>query len=183
MTVVIAKWTLAEYHRMIDSGVLDDRQVELIKGEIVEMTPEGKPHAHFSAKSGNYLVRLLGDRAMVRQAKPITLPNQSELEPDVAIVHPLDDEYLNHHPYPEDIYWVIEYSEASLKKDLELKTSTYAEVGIEEYWVINLKNRSVIVFREPQAGHYLSRTDYTDGDIEPVAFPDLSIPVSCLVQP
>ena len=85
------------------------------------MAPEGKPHDDFSAKAGNYLVRLLGDRAEVRPAKPITLPDASEPEPDVAIVQAFEDEYLEHHPYPQNIFWLIEYSNTTLKKDLEFK--------------------------------------------------------------
>jgi len=182
MTVVTAKWTLEEYHRMIDSGVLDDRQVELIRGEIVEMAPEGKPHADFSSKAGNYLVRLLGERAEVRHAKPITLPDDSEPEPDVAIVQFFEEEYQKHHPYPENIFWVIEYSESTLKKDLELKTQVYAEAGILEYWVVNLKDRSIITFNEIQDGRYLRRESYTEGSIHPSAFPDLSVSVARLVK-
>lgn len=182
MTVAVAKWTLEEYHRMIEAGLLDDRQVELIKGEIVEMAPEGKPHAYFSSESGDYLGRLLGKRAMVRQAKPITLPNQSEPEPDVAIVQRLGSEYLSHHPYPENIFWLIEYSNASLKKDLNIKTQVYAEVEIAEYWVVDLKARSLLVFREPQSGQYTSCTTYTEGQITPLAFPDVSISVNSIIS-
>lgn len=182
MTVAIAKWTLAEYHQMIETGLLDDKRVELIRGEIVEMAPEGEPHAYFSTESGHYLSRLLGDRALVRPAKPITLPNQSEPEPDVAIVKPLGQEYLNHHPYPEDIFWVIEYSNSSLEKDLNLKSKVYAEVNIAEYWVINLRNQSLIVFRNPQAGGYASQTSYTTGTLTALALPDVPISVSALIS-
>jgi Uma2 family endonuclease len=187
MSVAIAKWTLEEYHRMIDTGLLDDRRVELIRGEIVEMAPEGKPHAYFSTSAGNYLVKLLGERAIVRPAKPITLPNQSEPEPDIAVVKPLDRAYLNHHPYPEDIFWLIEYSDTSLKKDLNLKTQVYAEVNIAEYWVVDLQARSLIVFRAPQAGQsqagqYSSCVTYTEGQITPLAFPDVSISVSSIIN-
>jgi Uma2 family endonuclease len=189
MTVAVAKWTLEEYHRLIETGLLDDRRVELIKGEIVEMPPEGEPHAYFSTDAGNYLVRLLGDgnafqgnRATVRPAKPITLPNQSEPEPDVAIVKPLGQEYLAHHPYPEDIFWLIEYSNASLKKDLNIKTQVYGEVGIAEYWVVDLKARSLLVFRAPQSGQYASCTPYTEGQITPLAFPDVSISISAIIS-
>ena len=182
MSVVAAKWTLEEYHRMVESGVLDGRHVELIRGEIIEIAPEGKPHAHFSTKAGNYLVRLLGDRAEVRPAKPITLPDNSEPEPDVAIVQPLEDEYLEHHPYPENVFWVIEYSNATLRKDLEIKTCVYAEANIPEYWVVTLKNRSVIVFRGPQNGKYTSEARFTEGSITSLAFPRLSIPVDRLVR-
>jgi Uma2 family endonuclease len=187
MSVAIAKWTLEEYHRMIDTGLLDDRRVELIKGEIVEMAPEGKPHAYFSSESGDYLSELLGKRAKVRQAKPITLPNQSEPEPDLAIVQRLGAEYLSHHPYPENIFWLIEYSDASLKKDLNLKAQVYAEVNIAEYWVVDLQARSLIVFRAPQAGQsqagqYSSCVTYTQGQITPLAFPDISISVGAIIN-
>ncbi len=121
MTVAIAKWTLEEYHRLVDAGMLRDKPVELIKGEIVEMPPEGKPHAQISTDSGNYLVRLLGERALVRHAKPITLPTQSEPEPDVAIVQPRSKEYRSHHPYPENVFWLIGYSNSSLAKDIRDK--------------------------------------------------------------
>lgn len=182
MTAVIAKWTLEEYHRMIDSGVLDARRVELIKGEIVEMPPEGEPHAYFSTQAGNYLVRLLGGRALVRPAKPITLPNSSEPEPDIAIVQPLDREYLEHHPYPQNIFWLIEYSDASLSKDLNVKSQVYAEAEIAEYWVVNLKTRSLSVFRSPKSGEYASLATYTEGQLTPLAFPDISISISSIIN-
>jgi len=70
MTVTVIKWTIDEYHRMIAAGILGDRCVELLKGEIVEMSPEGEPHAYFSSEAGEYLIYLLGNRAKVRQAKP-----------------------------------------------------------------------------------------------------------------
>ena len=183
MTVVIAKWTLEEYHRLVDSGMLENKQVELLKGEIVGMPPEGEPHADTSTESGNYLVRLLGERALVRHAKPITLPDQSEPEPDIAIVQlPVNREYRRHHPYPENIFWVIEYSDSSLSKDLEVKTIVYAEVDIPEYWVVNLKTQTLIVFREPRSGQYTSRQEYTSGSITTLAFPDISIKVSSIIN-
>ncbi len=109
MTVIAAKWTIDEYHRMIAAGILSDRQVELLKGEIVEMPPEGEPHAYSSDEAGEYLAYLLAERAKVRHAKPITLPDNSEPEPDIAIVQRLGREYREHHPYPENIFWLIEY--------------------------------------------------------------------------
>lgn len=85
MTLTIAKWTINEYHRMIAAGILDNRRVELLRGEIVEMSPEEEPHAYFSSEAAEYLIRLLGARAMIRSSKPITLINNSEPEPDIAI--------------------------------------------------------------------------------------------------
>ncbi|QLE50396.1 Uma2 family endonuclease [Nostoc sp. C057] len=182
MTVTTAKWTIDEYHHMIAAGILDDRRIELLKGEIVEMPPEGEPHAYFSSEAGEYLIQLLGNRATVRPSKPITLPNNSEPEPDIAIVQRLRREYLEHHPYPENIFWLIEYSDSSLDKDLQIKTKVYAEVEIPEYWVVNLRKRQLIVFRDPQDGDYASKSTLSGGTIYPQAFPDLAISVNFIVS-
>lgn len=167
---------------MVETGLLENRSVELLKGEIVEMSPEGEPHAYFSTEAGEYLTRLLGDRALVRPAKPITLSNDSEPEPDLAIVQRLGREYLSHHPYPENIFWLIEYANSSLEKDSTLKYQIYAEAGIPEYWLVNLKRRELIVFRHPRDGEYTSKITLTDGEITPLAFPDVNIPVAALIS-
>ncbi|MBP5971291.1 Uma2 family endonuclease [Brasilonema sp. CT11] len=182
MTVIGAKWTIDEYHRMIAAGILSDRKVELLKGEIVEMSPEGKPHAYSSDEAGEYLARLLGERAKVRQAKPITLPNDSEPEPDIAIVQRLGREYREHHPYPENIFWLIEYANSSLEKDLETKSKIYAEVGIPEYWLVNLKKLHLVIFREPLDGEYAAKLTLTAGTIQPLAFPDISVSVEQIIN-
>ena len=182
MTLTLAKWTIDEYHLMIEAGLLDNRRVELIKGEIVEMSPEGEAHAYFSSEAEEYLRVLLSDRATVRSGKPITLPDDSEPEPDLAIVQKLGREYLAHHPYPENIFWLIEYSNSSLKKDLEIKTQLYAQVGITEYWVVNLRKRQLVVFTEPQDGEYATKSTYSQGTVYPTAFPELAVAVNSIVS-
>jgi Uma2 family endonuclease len=182
MSVTLAKWTIEEYHSMIEAGLLDNRQVELLKGEIVEISPEGEAHAYFSSKAEEYLRTLLGDRATIRSGKPITLGDRSEPEPDIAIVHKLGREYLAHHPYPENIFWVIEYANSSLEKDLNIKTRIYAEAGIAEYWVVNLKKRQLIVFREPQETEYASKSTLTTGVISPLAFPDVAVAINSIIS-
>ena len=182
MVLTTAKWTIEEYHRMIVMGIVDDRRVELLKGEIVEISPEGESHAYFSSEAGEYLSRLLGDRAMIRQSKPITLPNNSEPEPDIAIVQRLGREYLEHHPNPENVFWLIEYSDFSLNKDFELKSKVYAEVKIPEYWVVNLKKRQLVVFRDPQDWEYASKSTLAEGTICSLAFPDVAVSVDLIVS-
>jgi Uma2 family endonuclease len=182
MTRTVAKWTVDEYHRMIAAGILDNRRVELLQGEIVEMSPEGEPHAYFSSEAGVYLIQLLGDRAMIRSGKPITLPNQSEPEPDIAVVQRLGREYLEHHPYPENIFWLIEYSDSTLDKDLETKSKVYAEVKIREYWVVNLQKRQLVVCRDPQDGQYASKSTLTIGTVYPLAFPDIAVSIDLIVS-
>lgn len=182
MTTSAIKWSLEDYHRMIEAGILHERHVELIKGEIVEMAPEGEIHAYSSHEAGEYLSDLLGRRASVRQAKPITLPNDSEPEPDLAIVQRIGREYRLHHPYPENIFWLVEYSQSSLSKNLETKSSVYAEVGISEYWVIDLKQLHLVVFRSPQNGKYTSKSTFVSGTIQPIAFSDVVVSVSSILN-
>ncbi|HHP7231306.1 MAG TPA: Uma2 family endonuclease [Xenococcaceae cyanobacterium] len=182
MSLTLAKWTLEEYHRMIEMGLLDNRRVELLKGKIVEMPPEGKAHAYYSSEAEEYLRRVLPDRATIRAAKPITLPDNSEPEPDIAIVQRLGKEYLSHHPYPENIFWLIEYASSSLLKDLTTKLQIYAEVGIVEYWVVNLKKKQLVVFREPQDSEYAFKSTFSDGTVNPIAFPDIAIAVNSIIS-
>jgi Uma2 family endonuclease len=182
MTVTTAKWTIHEYHAMIAAGLLETRQVELLRGEIIEMSPEGEPHAYSSSTAGEYLMRMLGERAMVRHAKPITLPNQSEPEPDIAVVQRLGREYLTHHPYPENIFWLIEYSESTLEKDLQVKSRIYAEVGIPEYWVVDLKKRQLAIFRDPQVGEYKSVFTQSEGTLCSLAFPEIVLSIGVLIS-
>ena len=181
MVLSTVKWTIEDYHRMIKTGLLDDRQVELLAGEIVEMPPEGEPHAFFSRTVGQYLTHVLGDRALVSSAKPITLPNQSEPEPDLAIIQPLGREYLSHHPYPENIFWVIEYANTSLEKDATIKYHLYAEAGILEYWLVNLQRRELMIYRQPSGREYGYKITLKEGEISPLAFPDLKIPIDMIV--
>lgn len=183
MTVSTLKWTIEQYHQAIEAGVFSNVRVELLNGELVEMPPEGLPHAALSSDTGDYLRDRLGSRAKIREGHPITLPNNSEPEPDLAIVQPLGTVYqTEHHPYPEDIFWLIEYSESSLEKDLKLKTRIYAEANIAEYWVINLRTRELIVFRDPVDGKYQSKTMLSNGVICPLSFPDVEIEVARLIR-
>jgi Uma2 family endonuclease len=115
MPIVTAKWSLSDYHQTIEMGLLDERKVELVRGEIIEMSPEGALHSSYCSEIGEYLRRILGDSAKVREAHPITLPNNSEPEPDIAIVikrfsvgeATSTTLYRDRHPCPEDIFWKI----------------------------------------------------------------------------
>ncbi|MBS0017729.1 MAG: Uma2 family endonuclease [Arthrospira sp. SH-MAG29] len=182
MVLSTLKWSLDDYHHMIKTGLLVGRPVELLAGEIVKMSPEGESHAFFSRAAGSYLTRILGDRALVSPAKPITLPNDSEPEPDIAIVASLGREYLSHHPYPENIFWVIEYANSSLQKDKTVKYHLYAEAGIPEYWLVNLQTGELIINREPRGREYGSKMTLTSGEVSPLAFPDLTIPVAAIIS-
>ena len=177
MSITIAKWTIEQYHELVTKGILDDRRVELLDGDIVEMAPEGMPHAVYCGRTVKYLRNLLGDRAELRETHPITLPNNSEPEPDVAIVRSPDTQYLAHHPYPEDVFWLIEYSDTTLAKDLKAKQRIYAQAGILEYWVVNLQASELIVFRGAGNDGYHTEAKLNTGSISPLSFPDVEVEV------
>ncbi|MGB3615949.1 MAG: Uma2 family endonuclease [Elainellaceae cyanobacterium] len=174
---VTQKWTVDDYHRMIVAGILSDRSVELLNGEIVETAPEGESHAHLSSVAADYLREVLRGRAKIREGKPITLPNASEPEPDIAVVEDLGDVYFEHHPYPENVLLAVEYSDTSLIKDLEVKRRTYAEAGIAEYWVINLRRMELVAFREPSDGDYREKRTLVAGVTNLAAIADVAIAV------
>jgi Uma2 family endonuclease len=170
----IAKWSIKDYHHMIEAGILQNRQVELLEGEIIEMSPETPFHYNSVKRGVKYLEKLLEDKADVRFNGPITLPD-SEPEPDVAIVKLPESSYDNLHPYPEDIYWLIEVANTSLKQDLEIKKTIYAQANIQEYWIMILQTQQLIVFRAPKGKKYLSETTFTAGSISPLAFPEIKV--------
>ncbi|HAA32054.1 MAG TPA: hypothetical protein DCE56_35550 [Cyanobacteria bacterium UBA8553] len=87
------RWTIDRYHKAVEAGIFDGQPLELLDGELIEMSPEGIPHAGVSSDGADYLREMLGSQVKVREAKPITLPNDSEPEPDIAIVKPLGDLY------------------------------------------------------------------------------------------
>ncbi|MDJ0714036.1 MAG: Uma2 family endonuclease [Prochloraceae cyanobacterium] len=171
-----AKWSIDDYHRMIKAGILNERRVELLNGEIIEMSPEGSFHASTTDRLAEILRSLLRDKAKVREAHPITLI-ASEPEPDIAVVKLPSSLYRDRHPYPEDIYLSIEISDTTLSYDLGEKKLVYARALIQEYWVVDIKAKKLTVFRQPINGNYQSKKEYATGKISPVAFRDIAIDI------
>jgi Uma2 family endonuclease len=178
------RWTVEEYHRMIDAGILTQLDhVELINGEIVCMPPQGPAHSGTTLRSDKYLRQRLGGRADVRVQMPILLTT-SEPEPDLAIVRVDERDYCDRHPQPEDIFLVIEISRTSLEFDRTTKANTYAKARILEYWVLDVVGRQVYAMSDPdpEAGKYRSVARLTDTDlVSPIGFPDLEIAIAKLL--
>ena len=174
MAAIIYKWSIDEWHELINSGVLEGKPVELLEGDIVEMSPEGIEYSYTNDSIVKYLRSILANLADVKESHPITLDN-SEPEPDISIVRLPETRYRTHHPYPQDIYWLIEVSDRTLKKDLEQKSIIYARNGIPEYWVIDLKNKKLIVHIYPQNNSYRQITEYQSGIVTSQALPNIEI--------
>ncbi len=180
MTVTTYKWSLAEWHELVESGLLEGKPVEFLEGEIINMSPEGVPHRHTNHKVVKYLRKLLDGKAEIYESHPITLDN-SEPEPDIAIVRLPETIYDTHHPYPEDIYWLVEISKQTLKFDLEQKATIYARNDIAEYWVIDLVNNKLLVHTQPSNDSYNRIQELTTGTITPQAFADVAIALDQLL--
>ena len=160
------KFTVDQYHKMVDSGILnEDDRVELIRGEIIEMSPIGQKHAACVAKLSQLLTIALLGRAIIWSQNPIKLSNSSEPQPDIALLKPRDDFYYSVQPQPQDIFLLIEVADSTIKYDREIKIPLYAEEAIEEVWLVDLNQQSVEVYREVAKDGYknvqkLSRGEY-----------------------
>lgn len=177
----LAKWSIEEYHRMVEAGILHGRSVELLAGEIVEMSPETPIHYTTAKRGAKYLEELLSGKADVRFNGPITLAD-SEPEPDIVVVKLPESAYRDRHPNPQDIFWIVEVAKTSLKKDLEIKTAIYARAEIQEYWILDLSAKRIIVLRNPQSGQYTEEYSVAEGTIMPLAFPEISVSVKRLLS-
>jgi Uma2 family endonuclease len=185
-TTELRLWTIDEYHQMAEVGILQpDEQVELIAGQIIKkMSPQGTPHATSITLTRLLLENLLGKQVLVRTQLPIVLNNRSEPEPDVAVVMPDALRYLDHHPIPSEVYLLIEVADKTLKKDCGLKAKDYAISGIPDYWVLDIKNRQLRVFREPNEEGYQSEVILSDNEtILPLQFPNYAIAVADMLPP
>lgn len=177
----LAKWSVEEYHRMVEAGILHRRSVELLAGEVVEMSPETPIHYTTAKRGAKYLEELLSGKADVRFNGPITLAD-SEPEPDIAVVRLPESAYNDRHPNPQDIFWIVEVAKTSLKKDLEIKAAIYATAAIKEYWVLDLSAKQMFVFRDPQEGKYVEEYIIGEGTITSLAFTDISVSVKRLLS-
>ena len=180
MTLTTYKWTIEQWHRLVETGVLAEQNVELREGEIIEMSPEGVPHSFCNQSIVDYLRILLQGKAIINERYPITLDNSphsraSEPQPDLAIVQLPREIYSQHHPYPENIYWLVEISNSTLQFDRTTKAAIYARNGIQEYWIVDLANRKLIVHTAPQGNIYRNISECQTGTICSQAFSKIAI--------
>jgi Uma2 family endonuclease len=169
--------TRAEYERMAELGFFRGERVELIHGIVVAMSPIGPAHADPVDVLNELLVQGLRGRARVRIQQPYLAYDDSEPEPDVAVVPP--GRYANRHP--DRAFLIIEVAERSLDYDRETKAPLYAASGVGEYWVVDVTGRAVEVYREAIEGRYTAELRVVRGEtLSPKEFSDVEIAVSDL---
>lgn len=161
-----------EYDRMVELGLFQDERIELIQGVLVKMSPQYAPHASTVQKLSTLFARLQ-DRFTVRCQLPLALSDDSEPEPDVAIV-PLGDYETDH---PSTAHLVIEVSDSSLASDRR-KAAIYAAAGVPEYWIVNLDARAFEIYSSPDGARYAEVRTLRAGEVRPAVLPTIAIAIA-----
>jgi len=178
------RFTVKDYYRMAETGVLPpDARVELLNGEIIDMSPIGPFHGGLV----NRLVRIFNKnskgRWIISAQNPLQLDEHSEPQPDVMLLKPAADDYTSRHPLPEDMFLLIEVSDSTVDCDQREKLPAYGRAGISEVWVVNLNDLTVEVYRESHFDGYGSKTVLRAGSqAVPLAFPDVAVDVGELLK-
>ena len=171
------RFTAADYHKMAEAGILhEDDRVELIEGELVDMTPIGRRHLACVDRLAELFIRGLGEKAIVRVQGAIRLSEHSEPQPDLILLRRRPDFYADADARPEDVWLIVEVADTSLPYDRGVKAPLYARSGIPEFWLVDLTGRSISLFRDPGPDGY--RTVLVARGNEPLsvqAFPELPL--------
>ena len=175
-------WTRETYHRAVDMGLFGENpRLELIRGEIYLKMPMNRPHATAVSKAEKVIANTFGDGYYILSQLPIGLSTDGEPEPDVSVVAGEPDDYVEH-PTESDVLLVLEISDSTLAFDQGLKSETYAEAGIPEYWILDINTRTLEVRQEPRGKRYYSTRLYNDTEsVSPRVKPTVSLVVSSLL--
>jgi Uma2 family endonuclease len=175
-TVLKKLFTVDEYHRMGDAGILpENKRFELIRGEIIEMPPPKPPHSGRVNRLNHLFMARLENKVVVAIQNPSSIDDMSEPVPDVLILKTRADFYSEYHPVPADILLAIEVSYSTVRFDTKVKAPLYAEAGIQEYWILNIPKNVLEVRSEPVNGAYTRHEILKHGQtVSPRAFPEIS---------
>lgn len=157
-------FSVAEFERMGEAGVFrKDARLELIEGEIIEMSPIGSRHAACVKFLSRFLNRTVGDIVLVSTQDPIRLNDFSEPEPDLALLRLRDDFYRDAHPTPADVLLIIEVADTTLAYDRQVKVPLYAKAGVAEVWIINLTDEQIEIYAELTGDTYQTVSNFRRG--------------------
>ncbi len=165
---------------MAETGVLrPDARVELLDGEIIDMSPIGSFHGGVTNYLNEIFTAASKRRWVTAVQNPVRLDEHSEPQPDLVLLKPSPDFYRRQHPQPADVFLLIEVSDGSLTADREAKLPVYGSAGIAEVWIVNLIDQTIEVYRDPHFTGYGSKTILRAGEkATPQAFPDVTVDVA-----
>ena len=177
------RFTVDEYYRMVDAGILREQDaVELIDGEVVVMSPIGPRHAGCVSAANRALVLAAGDDAIVQPQGPVRLDQFNEPQPDLMLLRPRADFYTSGYAGPNDVLLLVEIADSSLRYDQTVKARLYAQRGLVEYWLADLQNNRVLVHSSPDDGAYRVIESRHRGDsLVARLLPSCVVPVDALL--
>jgi len=183
----VIKWTKEEYLSMAELGFFEGKRTEFLEGEIIEMPTMNSPHATGLTLTDNVLRTIFSEGFVIRNQMPLDFGKDFETVPDIAIINGKIRDFLNSHPQTADL--VVEVSDTTLSYDRNRKASLYAKFDIQDYWILNLKKRTLEVYRRPTEDDniyygfgYAEKLTYTETDeVSPLAAPDAKIKVADLL--
>jgi len=165
MTAIRRQFTVEDYHRMRDAGIFgEDDRIELLDGEIIQMSPIGPLHAAIVRRINTLLGQLSLGQHIVSVQDPVELSDASEPQPDVAILKYRTDFYGSSHPQSHEIMLLIEVSDSSLEYDKENKLPRYAASFIPEVWIVDVEHQQVEQYSDPANGSYRTKRTWLHGD-------------------
>jgi Uma2 family endonuclease len=172
-------FTVDEWHRMGEAGLFgEDARVELLDGEVIEMSPIGSAHGGCVIALNRLLVEAAARQALISVQGPVRLDDRSEPQPDIAVLAPREDGYRRSHATPGEILLLIEVADSSLAFDRDTKAPYYAACGVTETWIVDLEAEQVLVMRSPSPSGYGQIRDRSRGDrLQIEAMPDISFSV------
>jgi Uma2 family endonuclease len=176
------RFSVREYEQMGEHGILhEDQRVELIDGEIIQMSPIGEKHLWCVNRCNRRLILALGERAIVSIQNPVVLSGHDEPQPDVVVLRPSAEDHRGT-PLPADILLLIEVSDSTLAYDKRVKLPLYARAGIAETWIADLQHDAIVQHAEPEGRTYRAVTTYRRGEVVACrALPDLALAVTDLL--
>ncbi|HWB53156.1 MAG TPA: Uma2 family endonuclease [Tepidisphaeraceae bacterium] len=174
-------WTLAEYYQLAEEGWFEGQRVQLIEGEIIQMPPQGHAHALCLSRVSRWLYETFNREYVIRVQMPLNALKDSDPEPDAAVLRGPDEQYRNH---PRSALFVVEIADSSLRLDRR-KAGIYAAAGVPEYWIVNLAERCIEVYRSAETSgksSYPSPIVINENQtISTLAFPEANVKVAVLL--
>ena len=173
------RFSRADYHQMAKVGIIEPKaRVELIDGEILEMSPIGRRHKASVDRVTDVFAPRLHGAAIVRVQSSIVLGEDGEPEPDITVLRFRADFYAESDETPEDVLLIVEVADSSEAYDRRTKGPLYARFGIPDFWLADLNRDRITVYRDPTPdGYATSRVSRRGESISPLAFPDLTVAV------
>lgn len=173
------QFSVEDYYSMLEVGVLtEEDRVELIKGEIIEMSPIGSKHGGYVKMLSNIIKETLRQQVITSVQDPVRLGRFSEPEPDIAVLKPRADFYTESHPTPKDVFFLIEVADTSIGYDFDVKLPLYAAAGIPEVWILDVQAEQITQHTAPTAHAYSKMDTFRKGMVLKCSILDFELDLS-----